>query len=87
MLFVKGSFKKSLSFFFFFGTPNVNGPHKFVEKTCFNEHLGEYSKWGLFFMQKMTKVYNKKTFCKKKENNATISNHKKLWHTMPLSQI
>jgi hypothetical protein len=58
MLFIKGSSEKSLSFFFFFSTPNVNGPHKFVEKPCFNEHLGEYRKWGLFFMQKMIKVSN-----------------------------
>jgi hypothetical protein len=38
-------------------------------------------------MQKMTKVSNKNTCCEKEENNATIPNHKKLWHTMPLLQI
>jgi hypothetical protein len=47
----------------------VNGPHKFVEKPCFNENLGEHAKDD--------KNYNKKTCCKKEENNATISDHKK----------
>jgi hypothetical protein len=43
----------------------VNGPHKFVEKTCCNEHLREYSKWGLFFNEKYDKSLQFKKIAKK----------------------
>jgi hypothetical protein len=51
MLLVKGSFKKSLNIFSLFTT------HKFVEKLFFNEHLGEYRKWGFFFYAKDDKSF------------------------------